>query len=206
MQNIPAFLKNKDIVIIVARYNEDVNWTKQFNNVFIYNKGEILEGYDNVISLQNVGREGHTYYTHIYENYDNLADYTIFLQGNPFDHSPNIISDLKKYINEENLNISFEFLSEMIHQCTTSKCQKHKNIPLKEVYEKIFNKFEEISFYFGAGAQFLVSKKQILKHSKDFYLNIINVLGYSANPIEGFCVERFHSLIFDYSLQQMPCI
>ena len=31
--------------------------------------------------------------------FDNLEDYTIFLQGNPFDHSPNIISNLNYYIN-----------------------------------------------------------------------------------------------------------
>jgi hypothetical protein len=28
--------------IVVARYNEDIEWTKQFQNVIIYNKGESL--------------------------------------------------------------------------------------------------------------------------------------------------------------------
>ena len=85
--------------IIVSRYNENVEWTKQFLNVIIYNKGIPLKDNFNEILLNNVGREGHTYYKHIYDNYDNLTDYTIFLQGNPFDHSPNIISNLNKYIN-----------------------------------------------------------------------------------------------------------
>jgi hypothetical protein len=79
------------LCIVVSRYNEDVNWTKQFNNVIIYNKGEKLSDDFNQILLNNVGREGHTYYKHIYDNYDNLDDYIIFLQGNPFDHSPDII-------------------------------------------------------------------------------------------------------------------
>jgi hypothetical protein len=26
--------------IVVARYQEDVSWTKEFSNVIIYNKGE----------------------------------------------------------------------------------------------------------------------------------------------------------------------
>ena len=92
--------------IIVARYNEDVSWTKQFPNVLIYNKGEKLneeEGYNEVM-LNNVGRESHTYYKYIYDNYDNLDDYTAFLQGNPFDHSPNIVENLNNYINNIHFN------------------------------------------------------------------------------------------------------
>ena len=45
------------IQIVVARYNEDVEWTRQFPNVIIYNKGDPLEGYNNVIEgVPNVGR------------------------------------------------------------------------------------------------------------------------------------------------------
>jgi hypothetical protein len=91
--------------IIVARYNEDLEWTKKFSNVIIYNKGNPLSNDFKQIFLKNVGKEGHTYYKHIYDNYDNLTEYIIFLQGNPFDHSPNIISNLDKYINNDNLNI-----------------------------------------------------------------------------------------------------
>lgn len=77
-----------DYSIVVARYNEDLKWTKQYSNVIIYNKGGKLNDDEyKYISLKNVGREGHTYYTHIYENYDNLTDYVIFLQGRPTDHT-----------------------------------------------------------------------------------------------------------------------
>ena len=34
-----------------------------------------------VIPLPNVGRESHTYLTHIVTQYDDLSDYTIFFQG-----------------------------------------------------------------------------------------------------------------------------
>ncbi|ORY34129.1 hypothetical protein BCR33DRAFT_791192 [Rhizoclosmatium globosum] len=36
---------------------------------------------DEVIQLENVGREGHTYLHHIITHYDNLADHTLFMQG-----------------------------------------------------------------------------------------------------------------------------
>jgi hypothetical protein len=184
--------------IVVARYNENVEWTKQFLNVIIYNKGpSLIKDTYNEIIINNVGREGHTYYKYIYDNYNNLTDYTIFLQGNPFDHSPNIISNLNKYLNNKLLNIDFEFLSEWIICCNLNGCNYHKGLPLIETYEKLFNERKEyMEFKFGSGAQFIVSKNKILERPKEFYLKIVEMLGNTTHPIEGFIIERFHSLIF----------
>ena len=91
------------MLIVIARYNEDIEWSKKYSsNVLIINKGERIEGIDNQIFYPNVGREGHSYYKYIYDNYDNLDDYIIFLQGNPIDHSPNIIKNLDGFM--ENYN------------------------------------------------------------------------------------------------------
>ena len=184
--------------IVVARYNENLEWTKNFLNVIVYNKGNPLSDDFNQKLLNNLGREGHTYYKHIYDNYDNLADYTIFLQGNPFDHSPNIISNLNKYVNNTNLSIDFEFLSECVLDCNLTDCRYHSGLPLIDTYEKIFGeRNKNMEFKFGAGAQFIVSKKKILQRPKEFYLKIIEMLNKDINPIEGFVIERFHKLIFN---------
>lgn len=183
--------------VVVARYEEDVTWTKSISNVIIYNKGKPLDSSYNQIGLANVGREGHTYYTHIYCNYDNLADYTIFLQGDPFPHSPNLMSNLHKYISNKELNIDFEFLSEEIFNCSLAGCSLHHNLPIMRTYEKLFNHVETTTtFKFGAGAQFIVSKKCILSKSEEFYYKIVKMLQYSAHPIEGYVIERLHKLIF----------
>ena len=184
--------------IVVARYNEDVEWTKQFSNVIIYNKGNALDNSYNEIFLNNVGREGHTYYKYICDNYDNLAEYTIFLQGHPFDHSPNIISGLTKYINNKELSIDFEFLSEYIHYSSLdleSRYWQCKNI--HQSWERVFsvnNNNEAVIF--GAGAQFIVSKNKILKNTQSFYENIVKMLEYTIDPLEGYDIERFHKYIF----------
>ena len=66
-----------------------------------------------------------------------------------------------------------------------------------EVYEKIFGeKKTEMEFLYGGGAQFIVSKERILAWPQDFYLKIIKLLDYDVNPIEGYVIERFHSLFF----------
>jgi len=184
--------------IVVARYNENVEWSKQFPNVIVYNKGNKLNDGYNEILLPNLGREGHTYYKHICDNYDNLTDYIIFLQGNPFDHSPNIISNLNEYINSTDLNINFEFLSEKILDCNLQGCIYHQKIPLIDTYEKIFNvRKEYMKFKFGAGAQFIVSKKCVLNRPKTFYNKIVEILQNDIDPIEGFVIERFHKIIFE---------
>jgi hypothetical protein len=184
--------------IVVARYNENIEWSKTYENVIIYNKGEELVDCPNQILLTNVGREGHSYYTYIYNNYENLKDYTIFLQGDPFCHSKNLIKDLNNYINNKNLDIGFEFLSDLITGCNLTGCIRHGGLPLIDTYEKIFGERKEsMKFEFGGGAQFIVSKKNILKRPKSFYLKIIEILQHDINPIEGFVIERFHKLIFE---------
>jgi len=185
--------------LVIARYSENVEWTKQFPNVIIYNKGTKLEDGYNEISLNNVGREGHTYYKYICDNYENLAEYTIFLQGTPFDHSPNIINNLTKYINNKELSIDFEFLSESI---ITSSLDLESTIHwqcknIHKTWKRVFsinNNNQEIIF--GAGAQFIVSKSRILKNTKEFYENIVKILEYNIDPLEGYDIERFHKYIF----------
>ena len=77
-----------DKKIIVARYNEDVSWTKNidFAEVIIYNKGE--DEIPGAIPLPNVGRESGTYLNFIIDNYDQikLDALYFFLQGDPFAH------------------------------------------------------------------------------------------------------------------------
>ena len=184
--------------IVVARYNENIEWTKSFENVVVYNKGTPLgEGY-NEIFLNNVGREGHTFYTYIYENYHHLPNHIIFLQGNPFDHSPNIIETLNGYTKDPNLNIDFGFISEAILVSNVSRCPHHIGyIPLQEVYTRLFDEVKtEMPFVFGAGGQFMVSNTQVWKRPREFYEKVVKMLEYDPNPSEGFVIERFHPLIF----------
>jgi hypothetical protein len=192
-----------NVSIVVARYNENIEWSNHFSNVIVYNKGKPLVNSDNEKLMLNVGKEGHTYYKHIYDNYDNLSDYIVFLQGNPFDHSPNIISNLKRLLNTDRLKIDFHFLSENILGCNLTGCKYHhpSRLPILETYKMLFNgKETEMEFEFGAGAQFIVNKELILKKTRSFYLKIVKLLEHSKNPFEGYVIERFHKLIFTHDV------
>lgn len=186
-------------LIVVARYNECIHWTKKFDNVVIYNKGVPLAPleYNEVRLPKNVGREGHTYYTYICQNYDNLPDHVIFLQGYPTDHSPHFEENIRKY---KESPTDFQFISETVeHRTFKNERERHwQCINIYDNYEKIFGVKCDITseLIFGHGAQFAVSKHYILRRPREFYENIVRMLEYDENPLEGYNVERFHKLIF----------
>ena len=95
-----------------------------------------------------------------------------YLYHTPFVYFfPSIISRfrLKNILNNTELNIDFEFLSELIIECNLTGCYFHPGLPLTTCYEKIFNeKKENMKFIFGAGAQFIVSKKKNLTKAKNY--------------------------------------
>lgn len=178
--------------VVVARYNEDIQWTRNIKHpVVVYNKG-VPFGIPNEILLLNVGREGHTFYHHIVENYDQLADHTAFLQGNPFDHCRNTINQLHPK--------HFELLADRTLTCSLSGCYHHPGLPLRQMYTYLFGKERNESFVFGAGGQFIASKELIRKRPKEFYEKVVALLEKEVNPIEGFVIERFHSLIMNETI------
>jgi hypothetical protein len=69
---------------------------------------------------------------------------------------------------------------------------------MKSVYNKLFGEYSgDETFTFGAGAQFIVNKKNILKREREFYLKIVELLQYHIHPDEGFVIERIHKYIFN---------
>ena len=130
--------------IIVARYNEDINWLNMLNNedwisnIIVYNKGNKLENTFNdkrikILEKKNYGREGGTYLDYIIDNYNNLPDNIWFLQGDPFEHNEYFLNFLKeenvmKYINKD-------------YQGLTLYYKKDCNVPPYE-YIKLNNNFD----------------------------------------------------------------
>jgi hypothetical protein len=191
------------IKYIISRYQEDVSWTNGVPNCIIYNKSDSQPNTIHpVISLPNVGREGHTYLHHIITNYNNLDDYLVFLQGKPWDHSPHLEQTLKRLdyqITKENKKISFQYISETIYNSSiendfplVSPCYYYL-FGAKKLIEVCNNKE---SFSYGSGAQFIISKEKILSYPKSFYIKMIKLLDYDIDPPEGHAIERLWNKIF----------
>jgi len=213
----------KNIEILVARYNEDLNWLKEepFNkyNTIVYNKG-LNDDFNKtnskkIIKIENVGREGHTYLYHIIQNYDNLADVTIFLPGSgDMPHKMNnikkIMSSIENYktttfIGYKYNNIRNDFFDFKIdNYISTNESNKKMNNesktqlatirPFGEWYDKFFK--DIIVQYVSFGGLFAISREHIRQHPKSYYEKLIQELNTSSNPEAGHFFERSWNAVF----------
>lgn len=90
--------------IVVAQYKENIDWISKVPEdikVFVYTKSDVSNSVvrTNTVfkTLPNVGREAHTYIHHIVYNYESLTDTVIFLQGDPFEHAPDVLKHIAQW-------------------------------------------------------------------------------------------------------------
>lgn len=98
--------------LVISTYSEDYSWVSQVDKnvkITIYRKGD-LENKENEIKLTpNVGRDVHTFFKHITDNYENLSDLIFFSQDYPFDHIENYIEIINGDIDTCKINASLNF-------------------------------------------------------------------------------------------------
>jgi hypothetical protein len=203
--------------ILVARYNEDIRWIRWLDLPLVDKTIIVNKGADDIrmhhtfvnyrvmfMDTPNVGREGHTFYRFIVDNYDILPDYVILLQGNPFDHSPHVVDHVNQFLRDaEEYRPDFVYLSEEMIPVDLDG-EGHfspEPLPMRAVMEYIFqhpcDPTTNCRWMFGAGAQFAVSKAQILRRPRELYERVVHLLESSVDPIEGYCVERLHPIILN---------
>ncbi|KIW32129.1 uncharacterized protein PV07_03699 [Cladophialophora immunda] len=87
--SLPPTPDPRPLDLVIANYNECLTWLSTYSSLAtVYSKGKLppdLSIFREVKTLPNWGRESHTYLHHIVHNYDDLADVTLFLQGNIHD-------------------------------------------------------------------------------------------------------------------------
>ena len=87
-----GLLTRKNVEIVISRHNEDISWSDMYASIrTVYEKSDepnVLKvgTPGNVVRLANLGRESHTYLTHIVKNYAVLAELTVFSQGSAPGH------------------------------------------------------------------------------------------------------------------------
>lgn len=188
MKKINNDINTPNIGVVVARYNENIDWLNNLKyTVYLYEKGYVENG----VKLINVGREAHTYLYHIVDNYDKLDDYIIFLQGNPFDHG--IINT--DHINNLIIDNDFIPLNGIIIGCKYK--ESHGEIPNFCSVHNINTQHTNV-VKFTPGAQFIVSKEKIKKHPLEFYKKLLDTMSNTnSNPNEAHIMERLWGYIFN---------
>ena len=224
------YTEENKIEIIVARYNEKLEWLNEepFNKypVIIYNKSsndDFIKSkmIKNVINLDNVGRESHTYLYHVINNYDNLADFTIFLPGSSStDYKKVKALNVFKNISQNNNDI-FSCNKENLYESQKnftidnylSTNEDNKNInadakilisdkrPFSTWYDHFFkNKDINCITY---NSIFAVSKKTILNKPIEFYVSLLNEVDKDHNPETNHYLERSWASVFNSNDNQL---
>ena len=209
----------EDFEIVIARYNEDLSWIKKefkYEKITIYNKGKddliLPEGPKyKIINLPNIGRESHTYLYHIVSNYSNLAERTLFLQGDPYDDMQTqfqffpftrykTIAEVKcKNIIAAHCFKNSDFTTSVPDRLISKdQMLKFSHYGFHKFRERYMprKKLSDIFFYMIYGANFAVDKDKILRHNKDYYNQILGSLD-SISPVEGLYMECLWDVLFD---------
>ena len=202
--------------LIIARFNEDLDWLKKYDDfkITVYNKGESLsdDKFFNVINLENKGRESHTWLFHIVKNYYQLDEINIFLQGKIDDLNCMAYKNPKNYlkkINKYGFSVSRYGLLSPFHwdwNVNINKDIRYKNqwenneISRSNVGFRNFAKelFPDIPLLVATsyGGCFAVKREAIHLNKLIFYKKLLKVLSKHKNPIEGHYMERLWCYIF----------
>jgi len=207
-------LSREGVEIVVARYREDVSWTAGLGfPVTVYDKS----GRPGPLALPNIGRETHTYLSHILRRYDDLARHTVFIQGAPFDHMPpgTTPADFAARIAQNvRLGLCFSGFAAFKLKCDRlgrphdlSDPAKHgqrpgfgKDIPLGEVYARLFAGPVPETFLIPAPAGMLfVARERILFHSREFYRQALDLVASDPDDAAntGHAFERLWQVVFN---------
>ncbi len=229
-KNITEGLDNSspksNVEIVVSRYNEDLQWLNEapfsIYPVICYNKG-VNEDYEiknmkKSVKLDNVGRESHTYLYHIINNYENLADITIFLPGsadsseyNKKNRAIRLANECKtsntsviigiKHNSVKNELYNFSMNAYVSTTPENRKINPEKNLELSKIrpYGKWFeSKFKNIDInYIPYSGIIAISREHIIQHPKSYYEELIYELCNSSNPEVGHYFERSWVAIFN---------
>lgn len=181
----------KNVEIVIAKYKEDIDWTEFVSHpVTIYDKSENpLSG---AIPLPNIGREAHTFLYHIVTNYENLADVTLFIQGNPFEH----VNSMQSYSAETIRRIN-NITKDMPFQ------PFDRELWIEEDYENWFlsDIFKTDTFKFSPGAQYIVPKANILQRPLILWKKLLDMSDTNTmndtNKICPWTFERIWMCLFN---------
>jgi hypothetical protein len=215
---------NDNIEIVVARYNENLIWTKEYPfNRFkytVYNKG-VNDDFEKsnikkIINLPNVGRCDHTYLYHVVHNYSNLVPITVFFPGSIGENQDKkekgckILLNILKYktaifLCTHSDNIKHQFKNFTLDKwCCTDKTNAELNSE-SDLLPAIIRPYGRwYDYHFGnivvknwcIHGIFSIHKLDITQHNIRRYIKLLNAVARHSNPEVGHYIERSWCAIF----------
>jgi hypothetical protein len=199
--------------LVVAHCNEDLAWLRRVPPQFrvtLYHKGA-QAGIGT--RLPNVGREAQTYLHHLAKRLDDLADVTVFVQGHPFDHAPDLHARLRELVSGDKKISDFWWLGFVADTDDArgrrlfvpwSKNPAHEELDMETFHRRLFRAPGPSEYRFFVGGQFILSRQAAKRRATTFYEMAKEL---AANfPMAPHCFERCWDRIFmsDGTIGRLP--
>jgi hypothetical protein len=180
-----------------------------------------FEKYGTVIKTPNVGYSIYVMGKYIYDNYENLPDYIIFLKCNILQNNYTTEKNLKKALNsnyffpieldrtQSKYNTPFTVNDstyvESVSKEERSDTKVYPRIKTFPDFIKDLFIIDRIPDYvsFAPGGNYVVPKENILKYSKNFYKKFMYYTDYHhSNVVEAHWYERVLPMIWNGTLDE----
>jgi hypothetical protein len=210
------------IALVISRFNENVDSRNQHIELdrmeYIYCKDPCCKNRTH-IHLPNIGRECHTYLTHIVNNYDKLEDVTIFAMGSCF------TEDLKcnklRYCIENVHNVYKVGCVCQVHDDVTTthlqpdfdfQIKQWKSDVLKPAKTRPFGSWYKANIEYETSSIsksgisynsiFATTRERITSYPICFYKNLLKQLDHNNTEVGHYIERIWHSL---YCTKQYFC-
>ncbi len=194
---------NPALELVVARCGEDIAWLRRVPREFavtVYDKGLPSP---TGIDLPNIGREAHTYLRHLAERHETLADVTVFVQGRPFDHAPDLHRRLCALADGRERVEEFFWLGFVADTDDArgrrlfvpwSKNADGRELRMDDFHRQLFGGTGPAAYRFFPGGQFAVSRGAARRRTPGFYSAAAELAAWF--PDAAHCFERLWDRVF----------
>ncbi|XP_022083668.1 uncharacterized protein LOC110975458 isoform X3 [Acanthaster planci] len=200
--------------VVVSHYNEPLDWLKPCAEQagHVYHKGSDRGPPFDMYKwerLPNVGREAHTYLYHILQNYDSLAEVTVFLQGHGSQpHITWCFADPAEFVAMAKKNIfckkhgsygnwgRINHFGKWLKDLKAGSMRRAKST-VGEFYTALFGTRPPRAVPACYAGCFSASRANLQRHPKTFYQKALSFVNDHSNPEEGHYFERLWAAIIN---------
>jgi hypothetical protein len=193
--------------LVVCRCGEDLAWTRNVPRglpVTIYDKTPPPKlPWPGSLPLPNIGREAHAWLHHLTERYESLASWTVFAQGHPFDHAPDLHPVIRRLAQGELPPGEFLWLGFLwetddargrptfVHW---SKNPERRELDLEGFFQRLWGEPAPARIRYVGGGQFALSREAVRRRPRNFYRQARSVAAEFPDAAHAF--ERTWDRVF----------